>query len=791
MAAGKEHSRSVGWIVDMGYDFPAHVRDLIASWDTHCVFREDPDRQTTKGWNGYEANEKRVFKYLTPKIRIGPQSLTPELVLSNTFHMSCSADRCYDIVQGILERRRELSEEHKLELRRPIFVWEPFPDSCRPEELSGFYEVIRHVDVVSPNELEMGSYFGNSSWHVDNPRDQELSRSVVRSGIGIDGNGVLVVRAGREGCYAFSRGDQLALPAYLNSRVVDPTGAGNAFLGALCQVLAGSNQAPIKAAREIMDESEDWRAACVTWDDRENVLAGLICATVAASYVIEQVGVPVLSCSPEGEEYWNGTSYVARTPLEYFGPNVCFVGASIPSAGEETAWLWELVSEFVLRAVVEEQCGKPEGGSADNERIELPVGGLSVPAARGRPDPGNRQLDGRDGREGKESSERTGSLDLHPFSKLCGRTTSAMWCICVQRSARCLSSVAAPVVPDHDLPPLSHNIRTPSPPLASAVDFIASPKLSSLHARLSLPERLPLQTLARTLIDASADTSTQFNNHSFSVLGNDLLSYYTTEHLICQYPRLPMSVLWTALYAYIGPKALAVVAREWGVEHAAEPGSEVDPAYLQFRIADQETLDKESEQVPPGISRAPLPGEKFRRGLGSLFVNDSEFTEGRDFNPNSYGDPITPTQASANFVRALMGAIYLHGGRPAAKTFFEEHFKTRQLPIADLFGFSQPTRDLSKLCKREGFEAPVAKIISETGRMSRHPVYIVGIYSGKDKLGEGAGASLSEARVRAAVAALKSWYLYSPLNARVPSSMEEEGAQPWKRAHIDPGEIIV
>ncbi|KDB27788.1 hypothetical protein H109_00430 [Trichophyton interdigitale MR816] len=359
-----------------------------------------------------------------------------------------------------------------------------------------------------------------------------------------------------------------------------------------------------------------------------------------------------------------------------------------------------------------------------------------------------------------------------------------------QRNVRWLSSAAAPVIPDHDLP-ISHGVRTRSPPLASAEEFIASPKLSSLHARLSLPERLPLQTLARTLIDASADTSTQFNNHSFSVLGNDLLSYYTTEHLITQYPRLPMSVLWTAVYAYIGPKALAVMANEWGVEHAAEPGSEVDPAYLQFRIADQQTIDKESEEIPAGISRHPLRGEKFRRGLGSLFVNDVEFSECRDVDPNTYGDAVTPTRASANFVRALMGAVYLHGGRRAAKTFFEEHFKSRQLPIADLFGFTEPTRDLSKLCKREGFEAPVAKVISETGRLSRHPVFIVGIFSGKDKLGEGAGSSLTEARVRAAVAALKSWYLYSPLNARVPSSMEEEGAEPWKRAHIDPGEIIV
>lgn len=70
-------------------------------------------------------------------------------------------------------------------------------------------------------------------------------------------------------------------------------------------------------------------------------------------------------------------------------------------------------------------------------------------------------------------------------------------------------------------------------------------------------------------------------------------------------------------------------------------------------------------------------------------------------------------------------------------------------------------------------------------------VFVVGIFSGQDKLGEGAGASLLEARSRAAVAALKGWYLYSPLNVRVPSSMEEEGAAPWKPVHVDLGEVIV
>ncbi|KAL2002171.1 hypothetical protein VTN02DRAFT_495 [Thermoascus thermophilus] len=337
----------------------------------------------------------------------------------------------------------------------------------------------------------------------------------------------------------------------------------------------------------------------------------------------------------------------------------------------------------------------------------------------------------------------------------------------------------------------------PSPPVEAARQ---SAKLSALHARLYLPSRLPVETLARTLVDASADPNPDFNNESLATLGHDLLTYYTSEHLLCTYPRLPLTVIFAAMYAYVGPKTLAAMTREWGVESAAVPGGEVDPGLLQFK------------RVPPGadLNAEPVTGttrpndhrKSWRKSMTSRVVYDDEFgdptrapSDPLSSSP-SVPDPrtvkgVTLEEASANFVRAVMGAVYLHAGRPAAKRFFKEHFLSRHLNIAELFDFSQPTRDLTRLCARENFERPVAKIISETGRKSRHPVFVVGIYSGQDKLGEGAGASLVEARTRAAVAALKGWYLYSPLTVRVPSSMEEEGAKPWKPVYVDLGEVIV
>ncbi|TVY56417.1 54S ribosomal protein L3, mitochondrial [Lachnellula cervina] len=121
--------------------------------------------------------------------------------------------------------------------------------------------------------------------------------------------------------------------------------------------------------------------------------------------------------------------------------------------------------------------------------------------------------------------------------------------------------------------------KYPSPPLEAAFN---SSKLAALHARLNLSPKLPLQTMARTLVDPSADSNADFNNAALSSLGGSIMSYHVSEWLLCTYPRLPMTVLFAASYAYSGPKTLQLVGKEWGVETAAAPGEEVDPGYLQF-----------------------------------------------------------------------------------------------------------------------------------------------------------------------------------------------------------------
>lgn len=382
--------------------------------------------------------------------------------------------------------------------------------------------------------------------------------------------------------------------------------------------------------------------------------------------------------------------------------------------------------------------------------------------------------------------------------------------------------------------------QMPSPLPSSAP---RSAKLSALHARLSLPDRIPLKSLARTLVDSSADPAPLFNNVNLAFLGQSLINYHTSEMLMCRYPRLPMQILHAAMRAYAGDRTLYYVARAWGVEAAAAPGSEVDPGLLQFSLDTAGPANtkwgyvrKEAEYIEK---------YKWRRGISSRVVMDDDFGDAltpskRANKPVSLEDieeeaareeaaredptkleetkeeveemeniemslPLERQLALGNpdekmakshavhgtFVRALVGVIYAYAGREAARSFVKSHILSRQLDLAQLFSFKAPIRELARLCAREEFEPPVARLLSETGRLSRTPVYVVGIFSGNDKLGEGTAASLGYARQKAAMNALKAWYLYSPgEDVRVPSDMLAATSAPWQPVYIDIGEVL-
>lgn len=339
-------SSSVGWIVDRGSDFPPALNSLIDSWETSVVLRDDPNRLTTRGWNGYEgSDEKRAFKYMTPKKRLTAEDLTPNLLQARSFHLICSPLRCQELVADIIAFRKEAAPET---YSRPIFIWEPVPDLCTPDELLNCTNTLPVIDVCSPNHAELAGFMGDdgldpetgeiSTVAVERACEQLLASMPLQSFS-------LVIRVGDKGCYLAKNGgrkrsrnqcqgkkhrkkhfphgglqpdtDMEALfagllqdedgliareeievdaglerwmPAYHqdSSKVVDPTGGGNTFLGGLAVALARGHS---------IEEAAMW-------------------GSVAASFAIEQVGLPHLEKEKGRLETWNNV--VVEERLEEF-----------------------------------------------------------------------------------------------------------------------------------------------------------------------------------------------------------------------------------------------------------------------------------------------------------------------------------------------------------------------------------------------------------------------------------------------------------------------------------------
>lgn len=303
------------------------------------LYRKDTQRLTTRGWNGYVETgntTKRAFKYTTPKRRLTAEDLDPTLLLSRSFHLICSPNRCRELVTDINAARRAICPPGTY--TRPMFVWEPVPDLCTPDELLNCTNTLPLVDICSPNHAELAGFMGDDGL---DPETGEISTSAIErsceqllASMPLQ-SFALVIRAGEKGCYIARNGgrkrqnrrqgeepkrrkvyvkgglrpdtDMEALfagllqdeegaiareeievdpgierwiPAYHEdpAKVVDPTGGGNSFLGGLTIALARGM----------------------------NIEDAVACGSVAASFAIEQVGVPIIGKDEQGLETCNG-----------------------------------------------------------------------------------------------------------------------------------------------------------------------------------------------------------------------------------------------------------------------------------------------------------------------------------------------------------------------------------------------------------------------------------------------------------------------------------------------------
>ncbi|HEX9923285.1 MAG TPA: PfkB family carbohydrate kinase, partial [Anaerolineae bacterium] len=229
-------------------DLPAAAEGWLAAMGIDTAgLRRSEDWPTPRAWQILEADGRRTQVWRIPGPAVGRQlgrsldKIPPNYLAARGFHL------------GIHPEDPDLDLITALRDQGAIVSIEPFRPAERALAEAELRALLAAGQIFSPNQAEAESLVGPGE-----PAD--LIRRLAAAGAGI-----VALRQGPDGAtvHRADTGETWQIPA-VETTVVDPTGAGNAFCGGF---LAG-------------------------WVHRGDLrLAGLYGA-VAASFLVEQIGLP-------------------------------------------------------------------------------------------------------------------------------------------------------------------------------------------------------------------------------------------------------------------------------------------------------------------------------------------------------------------------------------------------------------------------------------------------------------------------------------------------------------------
>ena len=246
MAAARGSGEAVGLVAGIGSDLDQSALAPMRAADIDLDGVRLTDLPTPRAWQVLEFDGRRTQVWRVPLPTLGAQLardwdvLPPAYQAAHVFHWGIHPGE-----DGSLLFAQRLREAGRL------VGLEPFRPSDQPLSDQALGAILAACDVFSPNVLEAARITGCENEHAMLARFRDL------------GGRVLALRRGAAGAnvWDLQQGYGVHVPA-VQTAVVDVVGAGNAFCGALAARLADG-----------LDE-----AACH--------------ASAAASYLIEQVGLP-------------------------------------------------------------------------------------------------------------------------------------------------------------------------------------------------------------------------------------------------------------------------------------------------------------------------------------------------------------------------------------------------------------------------------------------------------------------------------------------------------------------
>ncbi len=202
-----------GIVTLTGYDLPPALRERLECYlDTAGLHQLDIPQ--ARAWQLFEADGARREVYRTPNVEpyiVGPQPAH----LPATYHSS----QAFYLLQdwdGIRAWRAAISG---------LVLWEPLQQIMTPGNQERLRETLQacEIDIISPNLAEVQAVFG------DLPPEDLIAALLD------DGARIAALRMGEQGSLVANQatGERYHIAAVTVGQVIDQTGAGNTYCGAL------------------------------------------------------------------------------------------------------------------------------------------------------------------------------------------------------------------------------------------------------------------------------------------------------------------------------------------------------------------------------------------------------------------------------------------------------------------------------------------------------------------------------------------------------------------------------
>ena len=207
-------SNRVGLFTGIGNDFPPDLKENLGElFDIQGLYVENT--KTIRAWQLFEFDGTRTeiyrsnladFPSYIPKLTEFPDAYKQV----QGVHLHCG----WREVEKWVNYLRKFSD--------PFVLWEPIQSELIKENWNSFINVLSLIDCISPNLQETKELLQLDD--IDEMLDEFIAK----------GAKMAVIRAGADGSiYADSSGSHIRVPTVPVEKIVDQTGAGNAYCGGL------------------------------------------------------------------------------------------------------------------------------------------------------------------------------------------------------------------------------------------------------------------------------------------------------------------------------------------------------------------------------------------------------------------------------------------------------------------------------------------------------------------------------------------------------------------------------